>query len=351
MKLQLQTLAHQRRRARRQARARRTHPHRSATRRSRLIHTAQAAVQVAAYRQEPVVDIVIHAPKVVSFVDEPGLVIDLLDRLRAACRPERVVMLDLRNVEVLTNCAVLLLQAKLLDDNTFTRRAKIFARPPEDPVAARTWSESFRAAPKNGAAYPLDQALILGRRRFHHKQVEVNIADILVQRAMHYLTGSPQDHHAGYRTLVECMSNTFKHADPDTEATENWWMASYPHPGPGPKRWCFAFVDNGVGILKSLEIKGFFQRLKQILGLMPNYETLQLLMKGKIGSRLGLSYRGKGLPGIYKELLRGRIHNLVIIANDTRANFATQEFVTLEQHFGGTFLYWELSLPAQPQTP
>ncbi|QNP52064.1 hypothetical protein H9L05_19560 [Hymenobacter qilianensis] len=195
----------------------------------------------------------------------------------------------------------------------------------------------------------MDQALILGRRRDFHKQVEVKLAEELVHRAMRYLSGrpEPQDHHAAYRTLIECMSNTFKHADPQTEATENWWVASYPHPGPGPKRWCFAFVDNGVGILKSLDIKGFFQQLKRVLGLIPNYETLQLLMEGKIGSRLGLSYRGKGLPGIYKELQRGRIHNLVIVANDTRANFATHEYVTLTQSFSGTFLYWELSLPPQ----
>ena len=147
------------------------------------------------------------------------------------------------------------------------------------------------------------------------------------------------------------MSNTFKHADPQTEATENWWVASYPHPDLNPRRWCFAFVDNGVGILESLKIKGFFKRLRQQLGLLPDHEVLQDLMEGKIGSRLGLSYRGKGLPGIYKELQRGRIQNLVIVANNIRANFATKEYVTLTQPFDGTFLYWELSLPSQTQLP
>ncbi|GAB2478249.1 hypothetical protein GCM10011375_18890 [Hymenobacter qilianensis] len=272
-----------------------------------------------------------------------------LARLRAVCHPKQKVLISLQYVTQLTNCALLLLRAKLQDGVSFTRGAKIYVRPPENAVASRVWNNSFYKPQKPGVAQPLDQALILGRRRDFHKQVEVKLAEELVHRAMRYLSGrpEPQDHHAAYRTLIECMSNTFKHADPQTEATENWWVASYPHPGPGPKRWCFAFVDNGVGILKSLDIKGFFQQLKRVLGLIPNYETLQLLMEGKIGSRLGLSYRGKGLPGIYKELQRGRIHNLVIVANDTRANFATHEYVTLTQSFSGTFLYWELSLPPQ----
>ena len=347
MKHQLQTLAHQRRRARRQARTRRTRLRRLAARRHRLVR----AVQTAAQRQEPVFDASVSAPAVLSFVDDPAAVVDFLNRLRAVCYPKHTIVLDLRRVKRLTTCALLLLQSQVTDDKSLTRGAMIYVRPPLDPAAARVWHESLHVPQKTDAAYPLEKALILGRRRQKHKQVIVQLAELLIHRAMHYLSGqNRQDHHAGYRTLVECMSNTFKHADPQTEATENWWVASYPHPGPGPKRWCFAFVDNGVGILKSLELKGFFKKLKQMLGLLPNREILQQLVEGKIGSRLGLTYRGKGLPGIYKELKRGRIHNLVIVANDIRTNFATRDYVTLDHPFSGTFLYWELSLPPQTQT-
>lgn len=81
--------------------------------------------------------------------------------------------------------------------------------------------------------------------------------------------------------------------------------------------------------------------------MLPNTEVLQLVVDGKIGSRLGLSYRGKGLPSIYKEIRRGRIENLVIIANDVHATFATDSFVTLRREFSGTFLYWEVVLPTE----
>lgn len=347
MKLQVQTLAQQRRRARRQARARRTRPRRLAARLGRLYRARQVAVR----RREPIYDYIIRAPDVLSFTEAPDATLVFLEKLRTACRPGQVVMLDLRPVEKLTNCAILLLQSKLLDDTDFTRRAEVYARPPLAVGPARIWQESLRGPGKSDNAWPLDRALILGRNRFRHKKVEVAFAAELVQRAMHYLSGTPQSHHAAYRTLVECMSNTFKHADPAREATENWWVASYPHPGPGPRRWCFAFVDNGVGILESLTIKGFFKRLRHLFGLVPNHETLQQLMEGQIGSRLGLSYRGKGLPGIYTELERGRIHNLVIVTNDICANFATKDYVNLTKPFGGTFLYWELSLPPQTLTP
>lgn len=351
MKRKLRSRAYQRRRAHKQARACRSHSHRLAARRRRLIPAAPATTPMVSRRREPNYDFIVRAPAVLSFVQQPSEFIGFLSRLRAVCQPNRRVLINMRPVEELSNCALLLLQAKLQDGLSFTRGAEIYVNPPEDAGAARVWFTAFPSSQRGRVDQPQYQNRILGRRRHFHKQVEVQLAEFLVHEAMRYLSGTTQDNHAAYRTLIECMSNTFKHADPQTEATENWWVASYAHPGPGPKRWCFAFVDNGVGILKSLEIKGFFKRLRQILGLLPNHETLQMLMQGKIGSRLGLSYRGKGLPGIYKELQRGRIHNLVIIANDTLANFATQDYVTLTQPFTGTFLYWELSLPPQSLTP
>lgn len=350
MKRTLLCKAHQRRRSRKQARAHRTHPRRALRRRRRFYHAAQVAVRLAAHRKEPVFDATVCAPSKLSFVEAPSLVIDFLKRLRAACQPKRTIVADLSRVTHLSNCALLLLQSKLQEGSPFIRRADVYIRTPQNAAAAKVWQESFVKPLKTGTAYPSDQVLILHRQRFH-KKAEVEIADILVRRAMRYLTGEEQDHHACYRALVECMANTFQHADPKTEANENWWVASYPHPDPdsdGVKRWCFAFVDNGVGILQSLKIKRFSHRLQQLLGLLPNIKMLQMLMAGEIGSRLGLSYRGKGLPGIHKELVRGRIRNLVIVANDAHANFATQEFVSLTQPFGGTFLYWELTLPPQP---
>ena len=195
MKHHYQTLAHQRRRARKQARAQRTRPRRLAARRQRL-HQAR---QVATRRREPVYDYILHAPTVFSFVQAPDLTIAFMERLRAECRPGRVIMLDLTQVEVISNCAILLLQSKLLDDETFTRRAEVYAQSPLAPAAARIWHESLQGPTKSDTAWPLDRALILGRNRYRHKQVEVHLAAELVQRAMHYLAGQRQDHHAGYR--------------------------------------------------------------------------------------------------------------------------------------------------------
>ena len=331
---------HQRRRAYRQAKATRTHDKRLVAWRRRKRIVGSKTVK----NQELVFDYSVVAPVIFSFVKRPADVIDFLNKLRKICYPKRNVLIDLQHVTTIKHCAMLVLSSNLKENRSFTRGAKIFFRPPQDPTAFRVWTNT---KPEEAQSY---QNRILGRRRNFHKQVEVKLAELLVHEATNYLTGQTLDHHGAYRTLTECMSNTFKHADPAREATENWWVASYAHPGPGPKRWCFAFVDNGVGILDSLNVKGIFLKIQKLLGLLSNSKILNMLVNGQIGSRLNLSYRGKGLPSIYKELQRGRIENLVIITNDTRANFATEEYVTITQSFPGTFLYWEissLSLPSQ----
>jgi hypothetical protein len=68
---------------------------------------------------------------------------------------------------------------------------------------------------------------------------------------------------------------------------------------------------------------------------------LRDILEGKIESRTGIPYRGKGLPAIYKAFLSGRISKLVIIANDVYANVADGDYRKMGTELGGTLLYWE----------
>ena len=66
------------------------------------------------------------------------------------------------------------------------------------------------------------------------------------------------------------------------------------------------------------------------------------MLQGKVPSTTGLSYRGKGLPSIYRAQERGHLKSLVIIANDVYANIAADDYHSLKENFPGTLIYWEI---------
>jgi len=145
------------------------------------------------------------------------------------------------------------------------------------------------------------------------------------------------------RVLVELMMNTFKHADPEIEAAENWWL-SVEHDNI-LKKVTFAFIDNGVGILSSINKLAYKQGIfKSFKGFFKDdIEILRDILDGKIKSRTGLSFRGKGLPAILNAFKRNSFSNLTIITNNVYANFDTKHFRAISPDFMGTLIYFELS--------
>jgi len=69
---------------------------------------------------------------------------------------------------------------------------------------------------------------------------------------------------------------------------------------------------------------------------------LKDMLSGEVESRTGLPYRGKGLPSMNQDLIRGGIRNLIIISNDVKAEVEKQNFEVLPRPFRGTLIYWEV---------
>jgi hypothetical protein len=103
----------------------------------------------------------------------------------------------------------------------------------------------------------------------------------------------------------------------------------------------FSFIDNGIGILESIKLKGWY-KFFNFAGFVNNADVLKEILHGKVGSRTGNLHRGKGLPTIYKQCEIGEIQNLVIITNDVYANVSNNDFQMMPYKFQGTFLYWEI---------
>lgn len=148
--------------------------------------------------------------------------------------------------------------------------------------------------------------------------------------------------------FIELMQNTNNHASFEGHGKQHWWTtASYDKER---QTGCFSFIDYGVGILSSLKEDAsnkFFKPFKEFINLFKpqnNAETLKLIMQGELHKTASKkSYRGKGLPGIYKAYCTNKISHLVVITNDTLLNFDDGTFLNLKSSFSGTFVYWELT--------
>ena len=131
--------------------------------------------------------------------------------------------------------------------------------------------------------------------------MKADVASALIRFSAEKLFGEPLKLKGVYTTLIECMNNTINHATMDEDDKEVWWATVYFDEE--RKIAFFNFLDNGVGILESLDLK-WHNDLKLMTGLKNNADILREVLEGKIGSRIGLSYRGKGLPEIYKRFRR-----------------------------------------------
>lgn len=161
---------------------------------------------------------------------------------------------------------------------------------------------------------------------------------------MEKLYGQDQQHQDLYRILIELMANTHNHAKGQREHAEQWWTSAY---CPNRNRTCFTFVDNGVGIFRSVgETMTGLKKFAQRLGIKDNLDFLSNLLRGQLRSSTGLENRGKGIPMIYELSMKEKVENLTVITNDVFAKVGTNDLRSLKTEFVGTLWYWEIASPA-----
>lgn len=172
--------------------------------------------------------------------------------------------------------------------------------------------------------------------------VEADTAADLIRFGTAQIHGSTQQRKSAQTTLLECMANTQNHAAgaDNTDFKEMWWAAVYADME--RRRVCYAFLDTGVGIMRSGVVSQFRRAYRKLFRTHDHAKLLRHILEGKVESRTGLEYRGLGLPAIRRRCLVQRgIHSLNIITNDVHADVARGEFRNLATHFRGTLLYWE----------
>jgi hypothetical protein len=248
------------------------------------------------------------------------------------------VEIDLSGTTSMTADAITVLVSRL-KDRRFTRGRAYRGNTPNDQKLKKQFTESgfyeyvmSAHKPKN-----LEYGSIRARSKL---KVDPRKALELITLATKNLYQRYVKHGGVYKTLLECMNNTWDHAAGRAEQQERWWASVYCHEN--KKRASFTFIDNGVGIFESRE-PSVLQDAFVKLGIKKNTDMLRKMLRGEIASVTRIPYRGRGIPSIYDCFLRGGIENLIVITNDVYANVKTDDFRQLRKPFSGTLLYWEIS--------
>jgi hypothetical protein len=276
---------------------------------------------------------VLAAPEEFSIVDQPEAAIAFLSNLDLYAQKHNLT-LDLSRVTHLTTDAIAVLVAALRP----LREVYVRGNLPNDPAAQSIlvgsgFFDHFRSM------QPLPSVSHGQISQEMSKKVQPDLARDLIHFGTKSLSGSEQKNNAAYRVLIESMLNTHNHAAKHGEKRETWWATVYADVR--KNRVCFTFVDTGVGIFKSVRLstlRGLYRRF----GVRNDADILRDMLHEKVESSTGISYRGKGLPSIYRLSQVGKIRSLVIVANDVYANVSTGEYRMLPVAFRGTLLYWEI---------
>ncbi len=278
------------------------------------------------------------APQIFSLMDNSDEMIDFLDELVSTTRRGKDVYVDLSGIKQLSQDGILALLSRTHDPK-FSYGRNVSGAEPDQPELQRIFKESGVYGDhvlELSGAYRETSGHI---RRRESKVVESKTAKELVQFALSRLTVELRHRASSFETLVECMSNTFTHAGFQMKRKELWWTSV--RYNQQTKRASFLFMDNGVGICRSLDLK-LRNQIALAFGWKDNSDLLKDVLENRIGSRTGLDFRGKGLPSIHKRSTDGYLKNLIIITNNAYANVQANEYKVLQKSLQGTFVHWEI---------
>jgi hypothetical protein len=278
----------------------------------------------------------LNLPTEFSIINNPEETIAFLRQAIFVARNNNLE-LDLKNVSRISIDAIAVLIAVI---QGLEHRAVKGTYPTDDQTRGILIESGFFQHVRSGRLVP---APTQGRiSQEESKKVEPKVAKDLIRIGSEAIYGVAQKCRPAYRALIECMSNTHNHASGDhakLRETETWYATVFADLQ--RKLVCFAFLDTGVGIFKSVRI-GKLRRVYRALRIESNCDILKDILHGKVESSTGLAYRGKGLPSIYKLCQARRITKLIIVSNDVYADPVTGEYKTLKTQFPGTLLYWEV---------
>lgn len=136
--------------------------------------------------------------------------------------------------------------------------------------------------------------------------------------------------------IIEMMTNSVNHAFINQHKNTKWYLSAFHEED--AKRVKFCFVDNGSGVLRTIQ-KKFWSEIATHLG---GEEIIIKAFNGDFGSRTKQRERGTGLITIKSNFTENVINKLKVVTNNYFYDFDNQIVKKLKNGFNGTFYFWEL---------
>lgn len=297
------------------------------------------AIQVKLQEQIPSIT-KLDVPNIFCFTKNTVGMIDFVEQLEYAIDTFDRIIINLSGIKDISTDATLAIYAKANNPKR-KKNAKIYITSPE---IIELKDKLFDSGIFGKEARIFSNGETREPRGLIERKNDVNVkseeTSDLIKFATKQLFNKELRFQQLQRVFVECMNNTVNHATLDAEAKESWWASVFYDEKAEIAR--FNFFDNGIGILESINLR-WQDKLFQKFGLKGNAAIMRDALAGDVGSRTGLSYRGKGLPAILEAFTQGCITNLIIISNNVYVNVGKNEYTNLGKSFKGTFYHWEVS--------
>lgn len=274
-------------------------------------------------------------PTVFSLRENPIETIKFINSLKDLKNTNKRIYLNMKKVEVITNGTIALLLSVV---NDFTAKGKsIIGSKPKKTEPKKVLELSGFFDYMNGDIQYTSEVNSNTIIEQSNKSVEPQSTAKIVRSAMKTVTGTEQRNKKLQGLFIELMANSINHGFPNSERKK--WIVSTSH-YKNEKYVSFSFIDNGVGILNTLDQKIGRQVITFFKG---KQDLLQSAFNGEIGSRTGLVFRGKGLPFIKDKFENNRISNLFILTNNVILDYEHKKFQEISVPYSGTFYYFELN--------
>lgn len=284
----------------------------------------------------------INAPKIFSVKKNPNHVFKFIRQIKEAKNKSKInsVFIVLDDCEYISSGAIALMISAIRDLRVYGISCS--GSYPEDPYTRNILEKSGFFNFVRGNIKEENKVTQNTITQQGIAIVDPALVAPIVLRAMTFIFGKPYRNQRIQSLLVELMANTINHAFPK-QRNSKWYLSSYFDEE--NKRVSFTFIDNGQGILNTLNLK--YGTLIRSLFLNSNESILDAAFDGKFGSRTKEIKRGRGLPNVKKCFTENYITKLVVIANDVYLDFENNRNVKLKEDFDGTCIYWELDLTCQ----
>ena len=280
------------------------------------------------------------APADMSFIDNTNEVLEYFDEARELFKEKKSVEFDIKHITNLTPDTITLMIAKIQDPN-FTKNGQVQGQAPTKPKLKKLFLESgfynFVATSKQNKE---KTANLL------HKETDYKVRPDITREACifgmkHSLT-TEQPFEPLYEILIECMQNTNNHASAEGEEECKWWLFVYNCNETNTSK--YSFLDLGVGIFESINVKNYINKARKKIGTLPNARFVPDLLNGNIQSRIkkDKEIRGKGIPQIVAHSSLNEFKSFKIITNDVKIDLKNKKHEKLKNNFSGTFYYWEI---------